>query len=363
MEQELAGFKSDLREQTDSTPSSSTATTIISETTQKLEPPLQNILYKLDTIYTQSKSIQQKIKKRLVSFYQQIFSKDFGKRGEEYILLQSLLGVSVLYGKFPLLQNVISTVFGPLLLSVGIFGLSSSVKRLYRNDLYSSFVIPPGVNSTHIETLQKMDMEQPQNVTIVTNGMYQHVRHPIYASTVAIMVGYSILTKSALRLLYTFVYYKLVEKKARAEEECLIKLGDYTSYQRQVKDAFVPLQWMIGVWNRVKHGRQKSVTSVIAKEIDVEMENHHKVPRVKKSGTVASKEPMEVKESAMEVQEIMKDSDKVETSPELKQENVVKAKEETKNVKEKDVPKKDTSSKNGIFSFKNNNKNSKGLFP
>mgnify|MGYP001497444078 CR=1 FL=1 len=51
----------------------------------------------------------------------QVFSQDFGNRGEEYLLLQSLLGVAVLNGQFPLFQNLISILFGPFLWSVGIF--------------------------------------------------------------------------------------------------------------------------------------------------------------------------------------------------------------------------------------------------
>lgn len=382
--EELAGFKSDLRQQTDST--------IISETTKQLEPPFQNILYKLDTIYKKSKSLSKQIYQRLEKLYKQVFSQDFGNRGEEYLLLQSLLGVAVINGQFPLFQNLISILFGPFLWSVGIFGLSSSTRQLYGNHLYSAFVIPPGVNCTDLNTqdIKGTSMDIPQdvvqneqdhnekNITIVMNGMYQHVRHPMYASTVAIMVGYSIWTKSAMRLLYTMVYFQIIQKKVRVEEECLMQLGDYNSYQRKVKDAFFPLESLRRVWKNVKRGRQGSMRSVVAEGLEEDMENHHKVPRTKKSGTVMSKvkesmeikEPMEIKETFSDVEK--KDSDKLETSLELKQEKVVKAKDEEKDIKakdekknskEKDIQKKDTLSKNGIFSFKNNSKNSKGLFP
>lgn len=77
---------------------------------------------------------------------------------------------------------------------------------------------------------------------MVMSGLYEYVRHPIYAGSICILVGMSIITKSSMRLLMTAAYGLVVERKARKEEEEMENAFglEYKEYCKRVPNRFVP---------------------------------------------------------------------------------------------------------------------------
>ncbi len=74
----------------------------------------------------------------------------------------------------------------------------------------------------------------------VTTGMYQFMRHPIYAGWILVALGWALLSGSQLGVglaLAGGIFYDL---KSREEEKWLVTTyADYAAYQRQVK-RFIP---------------------------------------------------------------------------------------------------------------------------
>ena len=151
-----------------------------------------------------------------------LMSGEFGTRGEIYFAAQAILIVCILIGGVPVIGEPIQAIVGPLL---AIGGLAIGVLSV--SDLGSSLSpLPvPGDDST----LKK-------------EGLYQYVRHPMYAGLLAFCFGVGIVTDSTARLILTALLFYALDVKATYEEEELVKRygSDYTKYQKEVTGKFLP---------------------------------------------------------------------------------------------------------------------------
>jgi len=71
---------------------------------------------------------------------------------------------------------------------------------------------------------------------LVETGVYALIRHPIYSGIILLVVGYGLVTASALMLIYGLLVFVFFEFKTKREEKYLcLKFPDYCDYQSRVK--------------------------------------------------------------------------------------------------------------------------------
>lgn len=165
-----------------------------------------------------------------------VLNAQFGSRGETYVLVQVLLIYSIALGHVPLLKNFFYTLFGPLLFFAGIGVTGLAIKEL--NGSFTPFFSPVSSDS---------------GGKVVVSGLYQYVRHPLYAGNLGAMVGWSVMTDSSMRLLLTLAYYLVIDKKSKKEEEALmLEFGStYRDYKLKVPNRFLPEQLINNVLHKV----------------------------------------------------------------------------------------------------------------
>jgi protein-S-isoprenylcysteine O-methyltransferase Ste14 len=74
------------------------------------------------------------------------------------------------------------------------------------------------------------------DATLVQEGVYAVVRHPIYSSVILTTLGAGLLTANRTRTLLGLVFFAFFDAKARREEAWLTeKFPAYTAYRRSVK--------------------------------------------------------------------------------------------------------------------------------
>ena len=85
---------------------------------------------------------------------------------------------------------------------------------------------------------------RPQpDATLVREGIYAEVRHPIYGGFILLACGWALLTTNLGRLGAAGVLIALFTAKARREEAWLSeRFPDYTAYQEEVP-RFLPNPW------------------------------------------------------------------------------------------------------------------------
>jgi protein-S-isoprenylcysteine O-methyltransferase Ste14 len=148
---------------------------------------------------------------------------EFGKRGEVYVAAQFGLLFCVLIGGVPFFGDLLKFLLGPELFVIGIAAIFLSAKDL--GGALSPFPVP---------------VESSED-GLVSEGIYGHLRHPMYAGVLASCAGFSILTGSATRLLLTALLIYVMEVKSDFEEEGLIqKYPEYAAYMKEVEGKFFP---------------------------------------------------------------------------------------------------------------------------
>jgi protein-S-isoprenylcysteine O-methyltransferase Ste14 len=166
-----------------------------------------------------------KLTARIAKIYDNLNSGEFGKRGETYFAIQALLVVCILYGNIPLLGELITFILGPCLVILGIGLLVLGVKDLGPN----------------LSPWPKV----PEGSSLVKEGVFAELRHPIYAGLLYFCLGLSMWTGSAMRVLLTGALWYLLEKKSDYEERFLIdQFDDYEEYRSDVGGKFVPERLM-----------------------------------------------------------------------------------------------------------------------
>jgi protein-S-isoprenylcysteine O-methyltransferase Ste14 len=78
------------------------------------------------------------------------------------------------------------------------------------------------------------------NAQLARDGVYRHVRHPIYSGVVASAAGWALLNGSLIALSLVLLLALLLDLKSRREEAWLIeRFPDYAEYRRRT-NRFVP---------------------------------------------------------------------------------------------------------------------------
>lgn len=146
---------------------------------------------------------------------------EFGTRGEQYFIAQAFLVLCILGGGVPLFGDFLKVLFGPVLLLVGVATLIAGVYEM--GESLSPFATPSS------------------NMTLKTQGVFQYVRHPLYAGLLCIAMGGSIVTDSASRVILTLALFFVLTKKAEFEEiEIEKKFPSYKEYRDEVTGRLVP---------------------------------------------------------------------------------------------------------------------------
>ncbi len=145
----------------------------------------------------------------------------FGERGEWWVVAQMALFVAAIVapGKggawSPGWRRAGRVVGAPLAL-VGL-----SLARAATRDL--------GANLTPLP-------HPKEGATLVQEGVYGIVRHPIYSSMILLTLGAGLLTGNRTRTLLAAVFFALLDAKARREEAWLTeRFPAYPAYRRSVK--------------------------------------------------------------------------------------------------------------------------------
>ena len=156
-----------------------------------------------------------------------VFDGEFGSRGESYVLAQLVVGLCILAGNIPFVGDIVSAILGPGLILAGI-----AVAVLGVTDLGESLSPWPVPAKSSKEGL-------------VTDGVYEKMRHPIYSGLLAASAGLSIVTGSATRLLLTAVLLYVLDVKTDFEEkEMAKKFPEYESYKTATPGKFFPQEFL-----------------------------------------------------------------------------------------------------------------------
>ena len=80
-----------------------------------------------------------------------------------------------------------------------------------------------------------------KSAQLITTGIYQSIRHPIYSGIVLFALGYGLITESGYKLLIALALLVLFYFKSKYEEKLLTK--QYPSYPeyKESTGAFIPL--------------------------------------------------------------------------------------------------------------------------
>jgi protein-S-isoprenylcysteine O-methyltransferase Ste14 len=183
-----------------------------------------------------SKALDRTLKKSK-EYTKSIFSEDFGSRGELFVFAQLFCTYAIGVGYIPLLKHFVEILLGPVLFTIGLFVTLSSVIGM--NNSFTAYSIP---------------VSKQKGGQLITKGAFKYVRHPIYAGNLAILMGFSMMKDSAVRLLFTTVYYLLVDIKSNIEEKEMIRSygKEYEEYKNRVQHKFLPWTKLRGIMSATK---------------------------------------------------------------------------------------------------------------
>ena len=126
----------------------------------------------------------------------------------------------------PIFGPVLSFLAGPGLMIAGIAIIVKSISDLGSNNL-TPFLTPTSEGS------------------LVTEGIYAKIRHPIYSGLIALCSGFAVVTEDATRLVLTALLILLLGTKADKEEEELMKKFPQYSNYRDKSGKFIPGDWSL----------------------------------------------------------------------------------------------------------------------
>ena len=128
---------------------------------------------------------------------------EIGKRGEELVLIQFGIMAMVFFGVPPLVSFVVklvgifSTMSGLYLMTRGVWDLKENL---------TPFISPVAGNQ------------------LVTSGIYDAVRHPIYTGAIFFCAGIAIASDSIEKLVLTAALAYFLDRKADKEEQLLLTI-------------------------------------------------------------------------------------------------------------------------------------------
>lgn len=142
-----------------------------------------------------------------------------GKRGEGWVIGQFIIGAAILISTFftrvemPWFVQIIGSVLfvlGAMIAGMGLLHLGGNLTAF-----------PKPKDGDH---------------TLVTNGAYSFVRHPIYSGLVFAAFGWTLWWGTLLGIALSIVLFVWFDMKSRREEKWLVeKYPEYATYQARVK--------------------------------------------------------------------------------------------------------------------------------
>jgi len=148
-------------------------------------------------------------------------------RGEKYVLAQFSLLFCIAIGTIPLIGDILTSFLGPSFIVTGLVLVYKSAADLKDN-------LSPWPVAT--------DPKSGRG-SLISDGIYSYVRHPMYSGLLFGMIGLSIFTDSTFRLMLTFLLYVVLDAKSDFEEASLEKTygSEYAEYRENVQSKFFPL--------------------------------------------------------------------------------------------------------------------------
>lgn len=149
-------------------------------------------------------------------FDELVDGKEFGKRGEGYFIAQAILNFLVVFPPSGL-ADIVNTL-GWVLLFLGLGTIVAGSISLGDN-------------------LTPLPKPRDGDHTLITDGMYSYMRHPMYGGVLIGSLGFAVGTDDATRLFLVLLLFFVMDRKADHEEKFLLeKYGsEYVAYQGKVK--------------------------------------------------------------------------------------------------------------------------------
>jgi protein-S-isoprenylcysteine O-methyltransferase Ste14 len=164
------------------------------------------------------------VKTASVGLVDNLIAGDWLNRGELYGAVQ-LLFVVLLLRSPGLLDSLVGFFVGPVTLAAGALISAKAAYDLGRKQLS---LWPAPVPGSELRT----------------GGLYDTVRHPVYAGLVLASLGYAAATGSPERLALTIALAAFLTKKIAVEEEYLVDAyPEYESYRDSVPYRLIPRIW------------------------------------------------------------------------------------------------------------------------
>lgn len=197
-------------------------TTVFSDFVDSAQAKLDSVQAQVTDIDTEA--LTGDVKAAGIGLVDNVIAGDWLNRGELYGGVQ-LLFVVLLLRSPGFLDSLIGFAVGPLTLAVGAMISGKAVWDLGRKQLS---IWPAPVPDAELRT----------------GGLYDVVRHPVYAGLLLACLGYSAATGSPERLALTIGFAFFLSKKIKVEEDFLIDTyADYEDYMDSVPDRLIPRIW------------------------------------------------------------------------------------------------------------------------
>lgn len=150
-----------------------------------------------------------------------VLAGDWLNRGELYGAVQIVFAILLVRGPGAL-DGLISFISGPIILSLGAAISGKALWDLGRKQLS---IWPAPVPSGEFRC----------------DGVYQFVRHPMYAGVILASAGFAVATGSPARMALTFAFAAFMAKKIEVEEVFLKEAyPEYIEYCERVKNKLLP---------------------------------------------------------------------------------------------------------------------------
>lgn len=190
-----------------------------------LNPDDQTDDGKLDQKWVERKQQVQNMLNSGKKLVQGVFDTGFGTRGEKGLAAEAFVLYCIAAGQVPLLKDLSEFLLGPVLLICGLFVMGMSMVEM--SSAFTAYVRP---------------VSKAKGGKLVTTGLFSYIRHPVYSGNMMCLIGWSILTRSSMRLLLSGLYFVLIEMKTRKEEDEMVKTfgNQYVQYRKQVGGKFIP---------------------------------------------------------------------------------------------------------------------------
>ena len=135
----------------------------------------------------------------------------------------------------------------PVLIAFGILGGLFTTWRIpfFPVSNIAGIVIFVAAMSFHMKghaVHEQADQDAGKIEKLVTNGMFAHIRHPMYSSLILMVAGLTIASGVVIMILPALIVSLLTVLTALKEEEFLVKkFGDeYREYMERVPYRFIP---------------------------------------------------------------------------------------------------------------------------